>query len=118
MLVLIMSEVKIAIDRGNGITVFEYKKIFDLVNDFDSPIYERGVSKSGRARCRVCGEKIKKGEWEILFYHSFADAQYNSWTAVECHAHETCMPWKRFCEGEHKFDVVPSHFSLVHLGTK
>ncbi len=62
--------------------------------EIDSPYMEKHTA-TGRARCRVCGEKIAKAETEWRFAHSFSDAQYNSWTAVECHAHEACLPDER-----------------------
>lgn len=43
------------------------------------------VEGTGRATCRCCGEKIKKGEKAIFFYWDFA--QCGSWTAVGCQVH-------------------------------
>jgi hypothetical protein len=45
---------------------------------------------TGRARCRVCGEKIGKGEEEYKFFFSVSDGSYNPWTAIQGHAHKTC----------------------------
>jgi hypothetical protein len=65
-------------------------RILDASWLVESPSGERGVA-TGRARCRLCGEKIAKGEPEWLFFASFTDGgSYNQWTAVECHAHESC----------------------------
>ena len=59
--------------------------------EIDSPVMERIVA-SGRARCRICGQKIAKGLdcWD--FFHNFQDAGYSAWTAVECKAHSACLP--------------------------
>lgn len=59
--------------------------------EIDSPCMEKKTA-TGRARCRICGEKIAKGETEWKFYHNFQDGSYSAWTAVECHAHEACLP--------------------------
>lgn len=47
---------------------------------------------TGRAKCRVCAQQISKGSPEWVFPFSFTDGSYNSWTAVECHAHKSCLP--------------------------
>lgn len=44
---------------------------------------------SGRARCRVCGERIVKGSLDIVFYHAFNGGC--AWERVECHAHDACL---------------------------
>ncbi len=52
---------------------------------------DHGVLKiaSGRARCRSCGEKIRKGSYAIKFLHDFTGC--GSWTVVECWIHaERC----------------------------
>lgn len=56
----------------------------------DSPTIEKVVA-SGRARCRVCGNKIVKGDHAYEFFASFTDGgSYNSWTSVTCFAHVSC----------------------------
>jgi len=58
----------------------------------DSPGIEEKTA-TGRARCRICGEKIIKGEKEITFFFSLTDGgTYNPWTAIEGHAHRSCTP--------------------------
>jgi hypothetical protein len=47
---------------------------------------------SGRATCRVCGEKIAKGAKGWAFLHNFQDDMQRGWTAVECKAHAACLP--------------------------
>ena len=71
---------------------------FKLIKEWeiDSPVGEIKIA-TGRAKCRICGVKIGKGEKEMNFYHSFSDAQYNAWTSVDCHVHLNCLvnqkPW-------------------------
>lgn len=48
------------------------------------------VTGTGRATCRCCGEKIKKGEPAIKFYYDFAGC--GSWTAVEVQIHVKDCP--------------------------
>jgi len=60
--------------------------------DIDTNSFELHTA-TGRARCRICGEKIAKGENDVQFYASFTDGgSYNPWTAVLCHAHRRCVP--------------------------
>jgi len=70
------------------------KKEFTLILDWEinSPYVELRIA-TGRAKCRICGEKIVKGDDDVQFAHSFTDGgSYNSWTAVDCHAHKKCVP--------------------------
>lgn len=45
------------------------------------------ITGTGRATCRICGKKIKKGEIAIRFAY---DGEGNAWTAIEMqiHAHQ------------------------------
>lgn len=65
----------------------------ELIRQIDideSPTFWK-YTGTGRARCRICGEKIEKGADGFGFYASLTDASYNSWTAVECKAHSACV---------------------------
>ena len=59
--------------------------------EIESPYVELHYG-TGRATCRICGQKITKGALDVRFAHSFTDGSYNPWTAVECHAHKDCVP--------------------------
>lgn len=50
------------------------------------------VDASGRARCRICGEKIAKGRQAAVFYASLNEESYNPWAPTKCHAHVECAP--------------------------
>ena len=57
----------------------------------DTPWAEKIVA-TGRARCRICGQKIIKGDSDVKFLASFDDGgSYNAWRSVTCHAHEGCL---------------------------
>lgn len=43
---------------------------------------------TGRATCRLCGNKIKEGKQLSFFY----DEEQNSWTAKEYHVHADGCP--------------------------
>jgi hypothetical protein len=47
-------------------------------------------SATGRARCRVCGEKIGKGEVEVVAPVNLHETAYDPWRAVDAHAHRSC----------------------------
>lgn len=68
-------------------TIIPVNEIQGYLND--SPTTEK-VFASGRARCRICGEKITKGKQEIKFFFSNADGSYNSWMSIEGHVHDEC----------------------------
>lgn len=71
------------------------KKKFNLLSEVDikqSP-WNEVAEATGRARCRICGEKIEKGLLVIKFTASFTDGgSHNEWTAVDCQVHATCAP--------------------------
>lgn len=50
------------------------------------PYIETDVA-TGRATCRECGKKIKKGDRVVRFPYSFTDGSYNSFTAYDCYIH-------------------------------
>jgi hypothetical protein len=57
----------------------------------DTPTAIRETA-TGRATCRICGEKISRGSRSILGYISLTDGgTYNPWTAVDAHVHEACL---------------------------
>lgn len=67
-------------------------RMIDMENDaIYSPTVWRERSRSGRATCRVCGEKIKKGSDVFGFYHCFDEVGYTCWTSIECKVHAVCM---------------------------
>lgn len=74
-------------DMNNDSNTFKLCSLSDIE---ESPTSEIKAA-TGRARCRVCGEKIAKGDDDLVFFASFTDGSYNSWTAIECHAHLTCF---------------------------
>ena len=58
----------------------------------DSPTIEK-VKASGRATCRICGNKIPKGEECFSFFFSLTDGgSYNPWTAISGKGHISCLP--------------------------
>ena len=69
-------------------------KTFPLVDEnviTESPCVEEHIA-TGRARCRICGEKIAKGEIDVQFFASLSRAYYDSYTSTLCHAHKKCTP--------------------------
>jgi hypothetical protein len=67
----------------------EFKLIEE--NEIESPSVELHIA-TGRARCRICGDKIAKGQADVQFYHSLSESTYNPWNATLCHAHQGCVP--------------------------
>lgn len=63
--------------------------LIDVWTIDESPAIER-YTATGRAKCRLCGEKIAKGEQCIRFFFSLTDGTYNAWTAIEGKAHTGC----------------------------
>lgn len=66
--------------------------------------FELGIA-TGRAICRHCGERIRKGERALFGFHDFTGC--GSWTAVACWLHlhncalmEGYVPDNRWPEGE------------------
>lgn len=51
------------------------------------------VFATGRARCRLCGEKIEKGIECVDLFVSFTDGSYNPWTAStgKLHLEADCL---------------------------
>lgn len=49
------------------------------------------VVGTGRAKCRVCGDKVPKGENCWAFFATFTDSGHNPWTCVETKAHKNCL---------------------------
>lgn len=79
-----------------GPEAWNQKKPFVLIeNEWilrDSPVVEEKIS-TGRPRCRICGQKIQKGELEYSFFFSTTDGgSYNPWTAISGHVHKNCAP--------------------------
>ena len=70
------------------------EKIFekcDMSQISESPAHTLALG-TGRAKCRLCGNKIGKGDIELRFFASFTDGgSYNAWTASECHVHASCV---------------------------
>ena len=57
----------------------------------ESPTIEL-TAGTGRARCRICGERIAKSVECWDFFASFTDGGYTAWTSMPCKAHRTCVP--------------------------
>jgi len=78
---------------GGEAKMSDQKTDFRLIeeDEINSPSVEL-YRATGRARCRICGKKIIKGDLDVQFYHSFTDGSYNPWTSVLCHAHKKCVP--------------------------
>lgn len=57
----------------------------------ESPYVEKRVG-TGRARCRICGEKIAKGDVATKFGATLSgEGQYNAWNQVTVQVHEKCL---------------------------
>jgi hypothetical protein len=68
---------------------------FELVDEWavdQSPTVWEYIG-TGRAKCRLCGKVIEKGDKGFGFFFSLTDGgSYNSWTAIEGKAHLSCYP--------------------------
>ena len=52
--------------------------------------FPKVIVSSGRSTCRVCGQKIKKGEPALSYVHDFHGD--GSWTAVDVYVHLNDCP--------------------------
>lgn len=83
-----VKKVQIAIDKSE---CNDIKKDYLAGRNWSGELpYIEAAIGTGRASCRQCGNKIKKGEKAIKFPYSFTDGSYNAWTAVTCQIHVNC----------------------------
>ena len=73
----IQSDAHLAKKQSDGRLVFRCQEV-----EYGAP---EVVTATGRAKCRRCGLKIKKGALSIKFLFDFNGC--GSWTATQCHMH-------------------------------
>lgn len=97
--------------KKNRAIIAKTKKFATIESrEIESPTVEIKTA-TGRAKCRICGEKIEKGSHDVLFFHSLTEASYNSWNASECHAHPGCVNYDDIIGGMSVTDA--EHFKKI-----